>query len=59
MKHPVDRAVSEAFLKRLESFYSRFHKITRGSKGRCENSDGLGVRLAGRERIRLYDHHVG
>lgn len=59
MPQPLEQAVAETILQRFESFYSRFLEITRGSKSRFENSDWLGVQLAGRERIRLYDHHVG
>ncbi|WP_429073224.1 bifunctional isocitrate dehydrogenase kinase/phosphatase [Aeromonas veronii] len=59
MQQPLEQAVAETILQRFESFYSRFLEITQGSKSRFENSDWLGVQLAGRERIRLYDHHVG
>ncbi|SIQ64113.1 isocitrate dehydrogenase kinase/phosphatase [Aeromonas sp. RU39B] len=59
MTPPLEQAVAETILQRFESFYSRFLEITRGAKSRFEHSDWLGVQLAGRERIRLYDHHVG
>lgn len=59
METTLEQAVAETILQRFESFYSRFLEITQGSKSRFENGDWLGVQLAGRERIRLYDHHVG
>jgi isocitrate dehydrogenase kinase/phosphatase len=59
MDKALGQAVAETILQRFESFYSRFLEITQGSKSRFEHGDWLGVQLAGRERIRLYDHHVG
>ncbi|MFX2597907.1 isocitrate dehydrogenase kinase/phosphatase AceK regulatory subunit, partial [Enterobacter roggenkampii] len=59
MDKALGQAVAETILQRFESFYSRFLDITQGSKSRFEHGDWLGVQLAGRERIRLYDHHVG
>ena len=47
MQQPLEQAVAETILQRFESFYSRFLEITQGSKSRFENSDWLGVQLAG------------
>ncbi|MGY3928080.1 bifunctional isocitrate dehydrogenase kinase/phosphatase [Aeromonas simiae] len=59
MKTSLEQALAQTILQRFEAFYSRFLEITRGAKSRFEHSDWLGVQIAGRERIRLYDHHVG
>ncbi|PJG57656.1 bifunctional isocitrate dehydrogenase kinase/phosphatase [Aeromonas cavernicola] len=59
MPQPLEQAIAETILQRFTSFYGHFLAITQGSKSRFEHSDWLGVQLAGRERIRLYDHYVG
>ncbi|MFR9719373.1 bifunctional isocitrate dehydrogenase kinase/phosphatase [Aeromonas diversa] len=59
MKPTLEQEVARTILQRFEAFYSRFLEITRGAKSRFEHCDWLGVQLAGRERIRLYDYHVG
>lgn len=59
MKPMLEQALAQTLLQRFEAFYSRFLEITYGARSRFEHCDWLGVQLAGRERIRLYDQHVG
>ncbi|PSJ46087.1 bifunctional isocitrate dehydrogenase kinase/phosphatase [Zobellella endophytica] len=52
------RELAGIIMNRFDAFYRRFLDITLGAKVRFESKDWLGVQLAGRQRIRLYDHHV-
>ncbi|WP_157953546.1 bifunctional isocitrate dehydrogenase kinase/phosphatase [Zobellella maritima] len=50
--------MAQIILTRFDRFYRLFLDITLGAKDRFEAQDWLAVQLAGRQRIRLYDHHV-
>ncbi|OXS15053.1 bifunctional isocitrate dehydrogenase kinase/phosphatase [Zobellella denitrificans] len=56
--HGNARELATIIMDRFDAFYRRFLDITQGAKVRFETRDWLGVQLAGRQRIRLYDHHV-
>lgn len=49
---------AHVMLQRFNRFYQCFLDVTRGAQERFEEANWLGVQLASRERIRLYDHHA-
>ncbi|MFP2770805.1 bifunctional isocitrate dehydrogenase kinase/phosphatase [Oceanisphaera sp. KMM 10153] len=52
------REMARIIMTRFDDFYRSFLDITRGAQARFEVKDWSGVQQAGRQRIRLYDHHV-
>ncbi|HDU8591363.1 TPA: bifunctional isocitrate dehydrogenase kinase/phosphatase [Proteus mirabilis] len=51
--------VAQTILQGFDAQYGRFLEITSGAQYRFEQADWHGVQLAMKERIRLYDNHVG
>ncbi|MDF7243902.1 bifunctional isocitrate dehydrogenase kinase/phosphatase [Proteus mirabilis] len=51
--------VAQTILQGFDAQYRRFLEITSGAQYRFEQADWHGIQLAMKERIRLYDNHVG
>lgn len=51
--------IAQTILQGFDAQYGRFLEITSGAQSRFEQADWYGVQLAMKERIRLYDNHVG
>ncbi|MBG2852336.1 bifunctional isocitrate dehydrogenase kinase/phosphatase [Proteus mirabilis] len=51
--------VAQTILQGFDAQYGRFLEITSGAQYRFEQADWHGIQLAMKERIRLYDNHVG
>ncbi|MEQ4924244.1 bifunctional isocitrate dehydrogenase kinase/phosphatase [Proteus hauseri] len=51
--------IAQTILQGFDAQYGRFLEITAGAQYRFEQADWYGVQLAMKERIRLYDNHVG
>ncbi|HEK0327721.1 TPA: bifunctional isocitrate dehydrogenase kinase/phosphatase [Proteus mirabilis] len=55
----VEDLVAQTILQGFDAQYGRFLEITSGAQYRFEQADWHGIQLAMKERIRLYDNHVG
>ncbi|QHA72080.1 bifunctional isocitrate dehydrogenase kinase/phosphatase [Proteus mirabilis] len=51
--------VAQTILQGFDAQYGRFLEITSGAQYRFEQADWHGIQLTMKERIRLYDNHVG
>ncbi|KLU18208.1 isocitrate dehydrogenase, partial [Proteus mirabilis] len=51
--------IAQTILQGFDAQYGRFLEITSGAQYRFEQADWHGVQIAMKERIRLYDNHVG
>lgn len=51
--------IAQTILQGFDAQYGRFLEITSGAQYRFEQADWHGAQLAMKERIRLYDNHVG
>lgn len=51
--------VAHTILQGFDAQYGRFLEITAGAQYRFEQADWHGIQLAAKERIGLYDNHVG
>ncbi|ENG3799130.1 bifunctional isocitrate dehydrogenase kinase/phosphatase [Proteus mirabilis] len=55
----IEDLVAQTILQGFDAQYGRFLEITSGAQYRFEQADWHGIQLAMKERIRLYDNHVG
>ncbi|MCL2308801.1 MAG: bifunctional isocitrate dehydrogenase kinase/phosphatase [Proteobacteria bacterium] len=55
----METLVAHTILQGFDAQYGRFLEITAGAQRRFENADWPSVQIAMRQRIHLYDHHVG
>ncbi len=51
--------IAQTILQGFDAQYGRFLEITSGAQQRFEQADWLAVQQAMKQRIHLYDHHVG
>ncbi|EIC82798.1 bifunctional isocitrate dehydrogenase kinase/phosphatase [Serratia sp. M24T3] len=51
--------IAQTILQGFDAQYGRFLEITSGAQQRFEQADWLSVQQAMKQRIHLYDHHVG
>lgn len=51
--------IAQTILQGFDAQYGRFWKVTSGAQQRFEQADWHAVQQAMKQRIHLYDHHVG
>jgi isocitrate dehydrogenase kinase/phosphatase len=51
--------IAQTILQGFDAQYGRFLEVTSGAQQRFEQADWLAVQQAMKQRIHLYDHHVG
>ncbi|KQN49523.1 isocitrate dehydrogenase [Serratia sp. Leaf50] len=51
--------IAQTILQGFDAQYGRFLEVTSGAQRRFEQADWLAVQQAMKQRIHLYDHHVG
>ncbi|ACS84263.1 (Isocitrate dehydrogenase (NADP(+))) kinase [Musicola paradisiaca Ech703] len=54
-----EHLVAQTILQGFDAQYGRFLEVTAGAQRRFEQADWLAVQQAMKQRIHLYDHHVG
>ncbi len=59
MKTAMDELVAHSILQGADAMYGRFLDVTAGAQERFEAQDWQGVQASLKERINIYDHHVG
>ncbi|MGM3174370.1 bifunctional isocitrate dehydrogenase kinase/phosphatase [Dickeya lacustris] len=59
MNRGREQLVAQTILQGFDAQYGRFLEITAGAQQRFEQADWHGVQQAMKQRIQLYDHHVG
>lgn len=55
----VEQIISQTILQGFDAQYGRFLEITSGAQERFERADWHAIQDAMKQRIQLYDHHVG
>ncbi len=59
MRRNLEQLVAQTILQGFDAQYGRFLEVTAGAQQRFEQADWQAVQQAMRQRIHLYDHHVG
>lgn len=59
MEQSVESLTAHTILQGFDAQYGRFLEITAGAQQRFEQADWHGIQRAMKQRIHLYDHHVG
>ncbi|GAB7260374.1 hypothetical protein DZS_29890 [Dickeya ananatis] len=59
MSRGREKLVAQTILQGFDAQYGRFLEITAGAQQRFEQADWHAVQQAMKQRIQLYDHHVG
>jgi len=59
MPEDFELLIAQTILQGFDAQYGRFLEITAGAQQRFEHADWSAVQLAMKQRIHLYDHHVG
>ncbi|WJV53521.1 bifunctional isocitrate dehydrogenase kinase/phosphatase [Prodigiosinella aquatilis] len=59
MIHDREHLVAQTILQGFDAQYGRFLEVTAGAQQRFERADWLAVQQSMKQRIHLYDHHVG
>ncbi|MBU9839239.1 bifunctional isocitrate dehydrogenase kinase/phosphatase [Rahnella aceris] len=55
----IELLIAQTILQGFDAQYGRFLEVTSGAQQRFENADWSAVQAAMKQRIHLYDHHVG
>lgn len=55
----TEQIIAQTILQGFDAQYGRFLEITSGAQERFERGDWHAVQHAMKQRIKLYDHHVG
>ncbi|MBU9823212.1 bifunctional isocitrate dehydrogenase kinase/phosphatase [Rahnella sp. Lac-M11] len=55
----IELLIAQTILQGFDAQYGRFLEVTSGAQQRFENADWPAVQAAMKQRIHLYDHHVG
>jgi isocitrate dehydrogenase kinase/phosphatase len=55
----IELLIAQTILQGFDAQYGRFLEVTAGAQQRFENADWPAVQAAMKQRIHLYDHHVG
>lgn len=55
----IEQIISQTILQGFDAQYGRFLEITSGAQERFERADWHAIQDAMKQRIQLYDHHVG
>ncbi|MFC0228028.1 bifunctional isocitrate dehydrogenase kinase/phosphatase [Serratia aquatilis] len=59
MAAKLELLIAQTILQGFDAQYGRFLEVTAGAQQRFEQADWPAVQLAMKQRIHLYDHHVG
>lgn len=59
MRRNLEQLVAQTILQGFDAQYGRFLEVTAGAQQRFEQADWPAVQMAMKQRINLYDHHVG
>ncbi|MCV9878243.1 bifunctional isocitrate dehydrogenase kinase/phosphatase [Brenneria izbisi] len=59
MARDLEQLVAQTILQGFDAQYGRFLEVTSGAQHRFEQADWPGIQQAMKQRIHLYDHHVG
>lgn len=59
MTRGLELLIAQTILQGFDAQYGRFLEVTSGAQQRFEQADWHAVQLAMKNRIHLYDHHVG
>lgn len=59
MVRDLEQLVAQTILQGFDAQYGRFLEVTSGAQQRFEQADWPAVQQAMKQRIHLYDHHVG
>ncbi|HCS2013302.1 TPA: bifunctional isocitrate dehydrogenase kinase/phosphatase [Shigella boydii] len=59
MPRGLELLIAQTILQGFDAQYGRFLEVTSGAQQRFEQADWHAVQLAMKNRIHLYDHHVG
>ncbi|MDX6021027.1 bifunctional isocitrate dehydrogenase kinase/phosphatase [Scandinavium sp. V105_16] len=59
MTRGLELLIAQTILQGFDAQYGRFLEVTSGAQQRFEQADWHAVQLAMKQRIHLYDHHVG
>ncbi|EKT53150.1 bifunctional isocitrate dehydrogenase kinase/phosphatase [Providencia sneebia] len=59
MSLSIEQIISQTILQGFDAQYGRFLEVTLGAQERFERADWHAVQDAMKQRIQLYDHHVG
>lgn len=59
MRRNLEQLVAQTILQGFDAQYGRFLEVTAGAQRRFEQADWQAVQQAMKQRIHLYDHHVG
>ncbi|HCT7337868.1 TPA: bifunctional isocitrate dehydrogenase kinase/phosphatase [Escherichia coli] len=59
MPRGLELLIAQTILQGFDAQYGRFLEVTSGAQQRFEQADGHAVQQAMKNRIHLYDHHVG
>ncbi|MBQ4773749.1 bifunctional isocitrate dehydrogenase kinase/phosphatase [Pectobacterium versatile] len=59
MTRDLEKLVAQTILQGFDAQYGRFLEVTAGAQQRFEQADWPAVQQAMKQRIHLYDHHVG
>ncbi|MGC6388443.1 bifunctional isocitrate dehydrogenase kinase/phosphatase [Ewingella sp. S1.OA.A_B6] len=55
----IELLIAQTILQGFDAQYGRFLEVTSGAQHRFEQADWVAVQTAMKQRIHLYDHHVG
>jgi len=55
----IELLIAQTILQGFDAQYGRFLEVTSGAQHRFEQADWVAVQAAMKQRIHLYDHHVG
>ena len=59
MTRGLELLIAQTILQGFDAQYGRFLEVTSGAQQRFEQADWHAVQQAMKQRIHLYDHHVG
>ena len=59
MSRGLELLIAQTILQGFDAQYGRFLEVTSGAQQRFEHADWHAVQQAMKQRIHLYDHHVG
>jgi transcriptional/translational regulatory protein YebC/TACO1 len=59
MPRGLELLIAQTILQGFDAQYGRFLEVTSGAQQRFEHADWHAVQQAMKQRIHLYDHHVG
>ena len=59
MTRGLELLIAQTILQGFDAQYGRFLEVTSGAPQRFEHADWHAVQQAMKQRIHLYDHHVG